>query len=96
MSKKGANILECQARDCSYNLDGRCHTIAINVGGPEPLCDTYVNIGSKVGLFNTMPKVGACKVRNCAHNKSLECIAKGIHVILRDNQALCGLYQMRG
>jgi hypothetical protein len=93
MSKAGANILDCQAKECSYNRDGKCHTIGINVGGPEPLCDTFVNAGMKAGVLNSIAKVGACKVQTCTHNKSLECMVKGIRVILQENQAQCGSCQ---
>lgn len=95
MFKTGANILDCQVKKCSYNYEGKCRTIGINIGGPEPLCDTFVDAGIKAGMLNTVAKVGACKVNSCLHNKSLECMADGIRVILQDNQPLCGVYEPR-
>jgi hypothetical protein len=95
MSKAGANINECQVKECSYNINGKCRTIGINVGGPEPLCDTFINAGVKGGLLNAMAKVGACKVQSCRHNALLECTVEGILVTLQQNRAMCASYQSR-
>jgi hypothetical protein len=95
MSKSVATIWDCQAKECSFNHNGKCRTVGINVGGPEPLCDTYVNFDSKGGILNTMAKVGACKVQSCAQNRVLECWGEGIQVILHNHQALCGSYRSR-
>jgi hypothetical protein len=95
MSRPGANILECQATDCAYNHDGTCRTIAITVGGPDPLCDTFVSADVKGGVLNATAKVGACKVGNCAHNERLECMVGAIRVVYQNGRALCALYQGR-
>jgi hypothetical protein len=92
MQKSGASIIDCQSKECSFNHEGKCRTIAINVGGPEPLCDTFVNSSIKGGLLSATAKVGACKVDYCAHNKALECAIDAIHVVSRNGQALCGSF----
>ncbi len=94
-SKIGAQITDCQAIDCSFNHSGKCRTIGINVGGPEPLCDTFVTASFKGGILNATAKVGACKVQACMHNKLLECGAERIQVILNNEQALCGSYELK-
>jgi hypothetical protein len=93
MERSGARIFECQAEECSYNVMGKCRTIGINVGGPDPLCDTFVETGVKGGLIGAITKVGACKVGNCVHNEDLECMADGIRVVYQNDRALCSLYQ---
>jgi hypothetical protein len=95
MSKPGANISDCQASECSFNHGGKCRTIGINVGGPEPLCDTFVNFGIKGGILNTSAVVGACKVQSCTQNKSLECGVRDIRVVLQNQTAMCGSFEAR-
>ena len=92
MSSRHALVTDCRALNCFYNRSGSCKTIGINVGGPEPLCDTYINTGSKGGIFNKRAHVGACKVETCLHNEALECMAEEIRVIFRDDRALCGSF----
>ena len=91
--KLGARIVGCKAHECSFNHGGNCRTIGINVGGPEPLCDTFIKAEKKGGILNAMAKVGACKVEACVNNKLLECGAEGISVVISNNQAFCGSYQ---
>ena len=95
MSSHYTSVTDCQANNCSYNRYGNCKTIGITVGGPEPLCDTYINTGSKGGVVNKKARVGACKVGNCLHNEALECMSKGIQVLFQDNQASCGSFLSR-
>jgi hypothetical protein len=96
MLKSGTAILDCQALDCSYNHDGRCHTLGINIGSPDPLCNTFVDAGIMGGSLEPCAKVGACKEINCAHNESLECMYDGIRVMFRDRRPACASYQRRG
>jgi hypothetical protein len=70
-------------------------TIAINVGGPEPFCDTFVSAGKKGGVRNVSARVGACKVEDCTFNNALECTAESIRVTLQQNRAQCVSYQLR-
>ena len=93
-SKLGTHIVDCKATECSFNHGGNCRTIGINVGGPEPLCDTFFNTAKKGGIPTATATVGACKVQTCMHNKLLECGSKSISVVFNDNQALCGSYRM--
>jgi hypothetical protein len=88
-------ITNCEAGKCIYNHSGQCRTMAINVGGPEPLCDTYSAIGKKGGYNDLVAKVGACKVDTCIHNKLLECIAAGVDVVNVGNRPECATYQER-
>ena len=91
-----AKILDCIMTDCSYNRDKMCHTMAITVGdGLCPLCDTYVSAPNKGGLQEDLGGVGACKVQECAFNKSLECSAEGIHVKIHSNHAECSTFKRK-
>ena len=93
-SRSRSQIIECEASDCSFNQKNKCRAIGINVGGPEPLCDTFINADVMGGILNAATKVGACKVQSCVHNKLLECGAEKIRVLLVYDQALCGTYQL--
>jgi hypothetical protein len=95
MSNQPALVTHCQVENCSYNRYGNCKTIGINVSGPEPLCDTYIVTRSKAGVVNKKAYVGACKVANCLNNEALECMLKGITVVFRDNQAMCGAFSSK-
>lgn len=88
-------VIDCQAKGCSFNHDRKCQTIGINVGGPEPLCDTFVSGSAKGGIHDANALVGACKVQTCMNNTSLECQAEGIRVVYKNNQAWCGSFQSR-
>ncbi len=89
-------IEECEAEDCSFNANGNCHAIAINVGGIGdecPSCDTYINVVDKGGIQNVIAGVGACKVQDCTHNKMLECTAKSVSIKLHAQHADCATYK---
>lgn len=88
-------IINCNAGKCIYNYSGQCRTLAINVGGPEPLCDTYFSNGKKGGLMDLVAKVGACKVESCTHNRSFECSATGVDVVFVGDFAECATFQDR-
>lgn len=89
------NVLDCNAKECSYNRENECHAGAINVGNDKPLCDTFYNIPVSGGYNNIKPKVGACKVVKCKHNNELECDSSGIHVQLNEDQAMCASFITR-
>jgi hypothetical protein len=73
-------VIECMMAECAYNGDRCCHALAITVGGPEPLCDTFMPAKSKGGDGGCTGCVGACKVTDCRYNKSLECTAEGVQI----------------
>ncbi|MBN1130258.1 MAG: DUF1540 domain-containing protein [Chitinispirillaceae bacterium] len=85
----------CNVGKCVYNYSGKCCTYGINVGGPEPLCDTYYSNGKKGGIPEFLAKVGACKVDNCIHNQSYECSASGVDIVAVGNRAECATFQSR-
>jgi len=74
-------VIDCMMADCAYNRDDCCHALAITVGGPEPMCDTFMQGAHKGGDENSTACVGACKVKGCRYNMSLECAAEGIRVM---------------
>jgi hypothetical protein len=74
-------VMECEALDCAYNKDRRCHALAINVTtGPHARCDTYWTAAGKGGDEQAQGKVGACQATECRHNQRLVCTAPGIKV----------------
>lgn len=89
-----SQVNECQADECSFYKKGKCRAIGINVGGPEPLCDTFIHTDIMGGKLNAATKVGACKVQSCVHNRLLQCTAQGIRIIFENNRALCDTYQL--
>jgi hypothetical protein len=88
-------IKECSVLDCAYNKNKQCHTPAITVGGPEPLCDSYITGAQKAGVDNMTGFVGACHVANCQFNKSLECSAGGIAVGIHSAHADCMTFKQK-
>jgi hypothetical protein len=86
---KMPKVIECMMVDCTYNDDRCCHALAITVGGPEPLCDTFMQADFKGGDRGCSGCVGACKVEACRHNLSLECAAEGIQVEPAGAQPKC-------
>jgi hypothetical protein len=95
MANEMSQILDCQALQCIYNKNGKCHTLAITVGDDEPCCDTFFKSHEKGGFANTLGGVGACKVSDCEHNSAFECTAKGIHVIMNVDHPDCGTFMQR-
>lgn len=90
-----ANVLDCEAHDCLYNVDGRCVTYAITVGGDEPCCDTFMAGKTKGGISGINAFVGACHVADCKFNNQFECSANGIHVSVIGGHPDCGTYKTR-
>jgi hypothetical protein len=93
MATKMPKVEDCSATECSYNADGSCHAMAINIGGSEPLCDTYYKGGKKGGITSIIGGVGACHVEKCTFNDALECSANGIHVNMAGPRALCATFK---
>jgi hypothetical protein len=91
-----AKVMKCDVKECAYNMDNLCHTIAITIGDDtNPMCDTFYRSSSKGGDASSLACVGACKVSNCAHNKKLECQAPGITVSYTKQEADCMTFEQR-
>ncbi len=91
-----SKIARCDATDCSYNMNSKCHTMAITVGNSEcAFCDTYTKISEKGGAGDVIGGVGACRESDCKHNKSLECNAGSIDVGLHAGHADCVTYKKK-
>jgi hypothetical protein len=88
-------INECSMMDCAYNTEKKCHALAITVGGPEPLCDTYMKTARKGGDMDSIAGVGACKVSTCVYNFSLECSSENIRVGSHGDHAQCDTFRER-
>ncbi len=94
MPTEMSKVIDCEATNCVYNKDRKCHTLAITVGDEkEAACDTFFQARNKGGFVNINGGVGACKVSDCEYNDSFECTASGIHVITHSNHADCGTFQ---
>jgi hypothetical protein len=93
MAANMPQVDDCTALECSYNKEGACHAMAINVGGPAPWCDTFIKASIKGGVQNLTGGVGACKVENCTYNRSLECTSQnGIHIKANGDHAVCSTF----
>lgn len=95
MTMKMPMIIDCNMTECAYNTQKRCHAMAITVGGPEPLCDTFLKRGQKGGVPDMTGGVGACKVTSCSFNQSLECSADAIRVGVHGDHAECDTFAPR-
>ena len=88
------DVLYCEASACIFNDDNICNAGAINVGGPDPICHTFMNSPLKSECKN-IAKVGACKVADCYFNQCLECSANGITISFEEGLSLCDTYRSR-
>lgn len=93
--QKMPEIMECEAMQCLYNTDGKCHTFGITVGGEEPCCDTFREGSRKGGIASIIGGVGACHVSGCQFNNDFECDAGGIRVSMGAGHPDCGTYKSR-
>jgi len=94
--KEMSKIIDCEATQCTYNKEGKCHTLAITVGDDEPCCDTFYNQSNKKGGYVDLNGgVGACKVSDCEYNDAFECTASGIHVVMNVDHPDCGTFEPR-
>ncbi len=87
-------IEKCGMKNCAYNMDGDCHTLAITVG-PHAECNTFVYASSKGGFEEANGGIGACLAADCCYNDRLECRALKIGVSGHDKHADCEIYQQR-
>ena len=90
-----SKVTLCDATDCSYNRDRKCHALAITVGEVEPCCDTYFQAQGKGGAADMIGGVGACKVQNCVFNKEFECSAGSIKVGIPSGHPDCITFKAR-
>jgi hypothetical protein len=93
MAMEMAKVSECNVAMCAYNQGHKCHAMAINVGGPGPLCDTFTKAREKCAAQDVAGAVGACKVANCWFNSCLECAARDVNVKWRDSKAQCATFR---
>lgn len=85
-----AKINECNMNDCSYNMENKCHTMAITVGEEDcASCDTYAHKSMKGGEMSMIAGVGACKVEACSHNQALECTMQNVQIGAHNSHADC-------
>ncbi len=89
MTIKMSPVQECTATDCAYNHEGKCRTMAINVGDNQPACDTYMPAQAKSGMEHVIGGVGSCKVAGCVHNDELECKAEAVKISRESDGVLC-------
>ena len=95
MKKSMPQVQACEATECLYNHDGKCHTFGITVGGDEPCCDTFMQGSQKGGMQDIIAGVGACHVSSCAFNSDFECSANAISVAMKSGHADCATYKPR-
>lgn len=95
MAKEMSKVLGCEATQCIYNKDKKCHTLAITIGDEEPCCDTFYQAGRKGGVNEVIGGVGACKVDDCKFNNQFECRASGIQVVMNVDHPDCGTFQQK-
>ena len=83
-------ILSCDAGECAYNMNAKCHAMAITVGSPlDHKCDTFLPVTIKGGAREITGQVGACKVISCKFNQSLVCSAPGVTMGHEGNDVDC-------
>ncbi len=89
-------IRQCEAEDCAYNRDRRCHALAITVGDEGcPCCDTYCEEADEAGDPRATGRVGACHSANCAYNSKLECSAPAIAIGMEHQHPDCATFSER-
>lgn len=92
MKTEMPDVLCCEAMSCIFNEDNLCSAGAINVAGPHPVCDIYLNSETKINTKNSS-KVVACMVEDCQFNQCLECLAHGVDLAFENKLALCRTYR---
>lgn len=85
-----AEVAECTATACAYNIDCDCHARAITVGNSaHPLCDTFMATGSHCREASAPAGVGACKLSKCSNNLDYECQAERIRLASHEGHVHC-------
>ena len=98
MKSKKANKCKvvCEVGDCSYNANGLCRADSVTIGDHgRPMCDTFCLSPTQGGSERTVAHVGACKVEDCLHNRSLQCHCKHIAVGPMEEDIYCLSYTAR-
>lgn len=93
MEKQMPQVQACEASQCLYNRDGKCHTFGITVGKEEPCCDTFMQGSAKGGVQDILAGVGACHVSSCSFNSNFECGAGSVQVTMKAGHPDCGTFQ---
>ena len=89
-------VVNCSARECSYNSDETCHARAITVGdGQDPRCDTFFKGDAHVQHKRKDAGVGACKVCGCEYNEDFECMADNVKIGLVSNEVKCETFECK-
>ena len=89
-------VSNCGMEKCSYNSQGRCHAMAINVGGAEgAMCDTFAETSAKCVSNGGSGKVGACRMIGCEFNDCLECMAPSVEITKSNNHPFCLTFKSR-
>jgi hypothetical protein len=79
--------------DCTYNNNGACRTLAINIS-PYAGCTTCNYGKTKAGLTDINAGVGGY-LADCKLNNQLECQVPNVTVVSHGNHADCGTVQFR-
>ena len=83
-------VVKCEVNDCAYNMNNRCHAMAITIGDDvHPRCDTFCHSMMKGGASGETAGVGACKVYSCTYNSDLECSSPEICVGYKQQEPDC-------
>jgi len=91
-----SKISMCEMTTCSYNMDQKCHTMAITVGnGACAACDTFTSMPMKGGAADMVGGVGACRRDACRHNSNLECVAGMVAIGMHSGHADCKTFAAR-
>lgn len=86
-----AQVLTCQAAECSYNCEMECCAPAIEVGDDHPMCDMFTT--NPVNTVSGEPPIAMCKVSDCHFNSSTVCGASGVTMMRHSNHADCGTFR---
>jgi hypothetical protein len=91
-----SDVSSCDATDCTYNTNGRCHAPAITIGSDAvlPACVTFLPDEQH---FTPRPiaGVGACKISACVYNRNRSCDAIAIDVALHGDSPGCMTFKPR-
>lgn len=92
-----SEVSACEALNCTYNTNRRCHAPAITVGSTIgsavhlPVCVSFLPDDQH---FVPLPVagVGACRVLACAHNCERSCHAGAIKVAVIGDEPTCATF----
>ena len=89
------DVSTCDATNCTYNDNHRCHAPAITIGRDAlPTCVTFMPDAQH---FTPRPiaGVGACKISACVYNRNRSCHAQAIDVALKESAPTCITFRPR-